>query len=145
MDPRNGPGVNGVDLIASNQTEVVKCRKRSRVTKKNKLSDDQVRRNHVVSEQRRRELVRGIYDDLVEIVPGLERGERRSELVIYLKTINRLKWLYKRNLLLREKLREKYQAEGKSNPAIPEWLVWDLPRESDSEESKKQNQSSTSE
>lgn len=68
------PDVNGVNPVVSPTAEAIKQRKKPRVEKKSKLSLDQVRKNHVVSEQRRRELVRGIYDDLVEIVPGLEKA-----------------------------------------------------------------------
>lgn len=128
MSIENGFESPQLKLLVSNAAEVAKVRKKSRIEKRNKLSHDQVRKNHVVSEQRRRELVRGIYDDLVEIVPGLERSERRSEFLIYLKTINHLKWLYKRNVLLREKLREKYELQGRSNVAIPSWLIWELPQ-----------------
>ena len=128
MTIANSPGVNGVNPVISPTAEVIKQRKKPRVEKKSKLSLNQVRKNHVVSEQRRRELVRGIYDDLVGIVPGLEKSERRSEFLIYVKTMNHLSWLYKRNSYLRAKLYEKYESQGRSNVAIPNWLVWDLPQ-----------------
>ncbi|QLQ79868.1 hypothetical protein HG537_0C05170 [Torulaspora globosa] len=106
--------------------KVVKPRRKPRAPKKNKLSSDQVRKNHVVSEQRRRELVRTVYDDLVEIVPDLEPSERRSEILIYLKTINHLKWLYRRNSYLRKLLTEKYERQGEPAVELPNRLVWEL-------------------
>lgn len=105
---------------------VVKPKRKPRIPKKDKLSLDQVRKNHVVSEQRRRELVRSIYDSLVEVVPDLAPSERRSEILIYLKTINHLKWLYKRNSYLRKLLAEKYECQGKSVVEVPNRLIWEL-------------------
>ncbi|KAL3229802.1 Protein INO4 [Nakaseomyces bracarensis] len=91
-------------------------------TKSNKLTEGQVRINHVVSEQKRRELIRALYDELVEIVPDLLPKENRSEMVIYLKTANYLRWLYKRNAELRKQIDEKFQGEKE----IPSDLVWNL-------------------
>lgn len=98
-----------------------------RVAKKakiNKLSEGQVRLNHVVSEQKRRELIRAIYDELVEIVPDLQPKENRSEMVIYTKTAYYLRWLYKRNAELREEIRERF-----SNKEISSELIWELREE----------------
>lgn len=114
--------------------KVVKPKRKPRAPKKNKLSSDQVRKNHVVSEQRRRELVRAVYDDLVEIVPDLEPSERRSEILIYLKTINHLQWLYRRNSYLRKLLTEKYESQGKPAVELPNRLVWELRSSSPVEE-----------
>lgn len=116
--PRSSPSV----LTAG----IVKPRRKPRAVKKDKLSSDQVRRNHVVSEQRRRELVRNIYDDLVQIVPDLEPSERRSEILIYLKTMNHLKWLYQRNSYLRKLLAEKHNSQGTPVIELPNQLVWEL-------------------
>lgn len=102
-----------------------KRKRKPRAKKMNNLSADEVRKNHVVSEKRRRELVRAIYDDLVNIVPDLHPSENRSEIVIYLKTINHLKWLYQRNGFLRDKLIEKYSSLGQDR-LIAEHLKWDI-------------------
>ncbi|QLL32988.1 hypothetical protein HG536_0D05100 [Torulaspora globosa] len=128
MDRDGNAGVNELhqDRPHAITAKVVKPRRKPRAPKKNKLSSDQVRRNHVVSEQRRRELVRNVYDDLVEVVAGLEPSERRSEVLIYLKTINHLKWLYRRNSYLRKLLTEKYERQGKPAVELPNRLVWEL-------------------
>lgn len=99
-----------------------------RVTKKaknNKLTEGQVRLNHVVSEQKRRELIRAIYDELVQIVPDLSPKENRSEMVIYMKTAYYLRWLYKRNAELRKEISEKFD----SKKEIPSELIWELREE----------------
>lgn len=86
------------------QEETTSIRGRSRSKKVNKLTDHQVRINHVSSEKRRREMIRSIYDDLVRMVPGLDPKESRSELIIYMKTMAYMKWLYRKNQRLREQL-----------------------------------------
>ncbi|EDO17968.1 hypothetical protein Kpol_1054p15 [Vanderwaltozyma polyspora DSM 70294] len=83
--------------------DIKKVRK-PRGKRMSKLSESQIKINHVLSEKKRRELVRSIYDDLVDVVPDLTEKESRSEMIIYLKTINYLKWLYKRNAYLRSEL-----------------------------------------
>lgn len=92
---------------------------KSRVKKVKRLSEDQIRINHVSSEKKRRELVRAIYDELVTLVPGLQKNENRSELIIYQKTINYLSWLYEKNEVLRGQLPNSTQ--------VSEELVWELP------------------
>lgn len=92
---------------------------KSRVKKVKRLSEDQIRINHVSSEKKRRELVRAIYDELVTLVPGLQKNENRSELIIYQKTINYLSWLYEKNEALRGQLQ--------SSTQVSEELVWELP------------------
>ena len=102
-----------------NTDKKVMKEKKSRVKKVKRLSEDQIRINHVSSEKKRRELVRAIYDELVTLVPGLQKNENRSELIIYQKTINYLSWLYEKNGALREQLNDK--------SLLPEDLVWELP------------------
>lgn len=102
-----------------NTDKKVMKEKKSRVKKVKRLSEDQIRINHVSSEKKRRELVRAIYDELVMLVPGLQKNENRSELIIYQKTINYLSWLYEKNGALREQLNDK--------SLLPEDLVWELP------------------
>ena len=80
----------------------------SKKVKSNKLSEHEVRKNHVVSEQKRREIIRMMYDDLVQIVPDLSQKENRSELAIYIKTANYLRWLYEKNQELRMRIQEKH-------------------------------------
>lgn len=92
-----------------------------------KLSEKQVRINHINSEKRRRQNVRSVYDNLVKTVPGLTQDESRSELIIYLKTINYLKWLYERNASLRLQLLLKHQAENKDTELqLDQNLIWEL-------------------
>lgn len=114
--PQTAHGSNG-------QTTIKRVRK-PRSKKVNKLSDHQVRVNHVSSEKRRREMIRSTYDDLVEMVPGLEATESRSELIIYLKTMAYLKWLYAKN----KRLRDQAQSQGaiSEQELLDKGLVWEL-------------------
>ncbi|AMD22115.1 HGL225Wp [Eremothecium sinecaudum] len=89
-------------------------------SRREKLSDDQKRENHVTSEQRRREILREYYDELVSKVPDLDESERRSEWQIYMKTKSYLCWLYARNQQLRNHLED-------FNIACPQHLVWEYP------------------
>ncbi|CAL9734754.1 protein Ino4p [Monosporozyma servazzii] len=109
--------------IPSAQSTTKRVRK-PRSKKVNKLSDHQVRVNHVSSEKRRREMIRSTYDDLVEMVPGLEATESRSELIIYLKTMAYLKWLYAKN----KRLRDQAQSQGavSEQELIDKGLIWEL-------------------
>lgn len=52
-----------------------------------KLTGTQKRENHVTSEQRRREILREYYDELVRLVPDLQESENRSEWQIYMKSM----------------------------------------------------------
>lgn len=75
---------------SSNENEFINS---SIILKKNtepcehRLSIDQKRENHVLGEQRRREILREHYDVLVETVPDLQEYERRSEWQIYMKSM----------------------------------------------------------
>ncbi|CCF57147.1 hypothetical protein KAFR_0C01540 [Kazachstania africana CBS 2517] len=106
----------------TNSNRVEKKPRRPRAKKANKLSEDQVRLNHVSSEKKRREIVRATYDEMVNLVPDLQKDESRSELVIYLKTIKYIKWLRKRNELLYTRLREKTKDD--QNFEVPKNLIW---------------------
>lgn len=101
----------------------IKKERKPRAKKSNKLSDDQIRLNHVSSEKRRREMVRQIYDELVTLVPDLQKNENRSELIIYLKTKNYLSYLYQKNESLRNKLTDKNNSND--NEMIQN-LKWEL-------------------
>ncbi|SCW01579.1 LAFE_0E02762g1_1 [Lachancea fermentati] len=106
-------------------------KRRKRVSKDVKLSADQKRENHVSSEQRRRQAMRDSYDKLVEVVPGIEKAENRSELLIYTKTYHYLMWLYARNSTLRKELGEKAVAKGMhgfSEDKLPGHLHWSTPK-----------------
>ncbi|CCK73395.1 Ino4p NDAI_0G04100 [Naumovozyma dairenensis CBS 421] len=109
--------------MVTKQTERKKIRVRAR--KANKLTEDEVRINHVTSEKKRRENVRSIYDDLVKLVPDLEQNENRSELIIYLKTTYYLRWLYKKNNQLRTKLKE-FKDDAYESEAYSQELVWEI-------------------
>lgn len=126
-------GVACAKVVTENEGKAKK--RKPRAKKMNNLSPDEVRKNHVVSEKRRRELVRAIYDDLVNIVPDLRPNENRSEMVIYLKTMNYLKWIYRRNRHLRSQLLQNYSSD--SNKKIPEHLIWEFCNESDLREEQK--------
>lgn len=50
------------------------------------LSLEQKKENHILSENRRRALIRSSFDRLVELVPQLETSENRSEYAVLTKT-----------------------------------------------------------
>ncbi|CAG60506.1 INO4 [Nakaseomyces glabratus] len=120
--------ISGTETDASNTQsdtsgKLKKSTKRvSKKVKSNKLSEHEVRKNHVVSEQKRREIIRMMYDDLVQIVPDLSQKENRSELAIYIKTANYLRWLYEKNQELRMRIQEKHGDDKE----IPQELIWNL-------------------
>ena len=95
-----------------------------------KLSCDQLRINHVTSEKKRREIVRNIYDELVDLVPDLGENENRSEQIIYMKTINYIRWLYEKNQKLRAQIYSRQKELKGDGPEfkIPDRLVWELKR-----------------
>lgn len=120
--------------------ELANVKKRKRRSKKiNKLTDGQIRINHVSSEKKRRELERAIFDELVAVVPDLQPQESRSELIIYLKSLSYLSWLYERNETLRKQIRAKHRArtgsssygtehqqDGNISDFVPKELIWEL-------------------
>lgn len=121
----NTPESNNLFNTETTVTEVTtKKIKKQRNKKPKRLTDHQVRVNHVTSEKKRREMIRSIYDDLVRLVPGLEVTENRSELIIYLKTMAYLKWLYSKN----KKLRQQIKVHGgiSEQDLIAKDLVWEL-------------------
>ncbi|SMN21888.1 similar to Saccharomyces cerevisiae YOL108C INO4 Transcription factor required for derepression of inositol-choline-regulated genes involved in phospholipid synthesis [Maudiozyma saulgeensis] len=118
----NNPGIAITSSMSSLPVKTENCVKKVRAKKMKKLSDDQIRMNHVSSEKRRRELVREIYDELVTLVPDLQKNENRSELIIYLKTINYLSWLYKKNKMLRTKIIEEHPNEMHK---ITQSMIWE--------------------
>ena len=110
-----------------NTDNKIKKERKPRAKKSNKLTDDQIRLNHVSSEKRRREMVRQIYDELVTLVPDLQKNENRSELIIYLKTKNYLNYLYQKNELLRNKIINKNDSNDYGNDnEIVQNLKWEL-------------------
>ena len=116
-----------IPLIPLDTDNKIKKDRKPRAKKSNKLTDDQIRLNHVTSEKRRREMVRQIYDELVTLVPDLQKNENRSELIIYLKTKNYLTYLYQKNELLRNKLINKNNSEDfRNDNEIIQNLKWEL-------------------
>ena len=123
--------------------ELTNVKKRKRRSKKiNKLTDGQIRINHVSSEKKRRELERAIFDELVTVVPDLQPQESRSELIIYLKSLSYLNWLYERNENIRKQIMAKRVARTSSNNSsteeqqnddisdlVPRELIWELGNE----------------
>lgn len=131
----------GLSEIKEIKGELANVKKRKRRSKKiNKLTDGQIRINHVSSEKKRRELERAIFDELVAVVPDLQPQESRSELIIYLKSLSYLSWLYERNEKLRKKIIAKHEAKtgsssssdpvqeqnGNIRDLVPKELIWEL-------------------
>ncbi|KAI8355662.1 hypothetical protein BD560DRAFT_406872 [Blakeslea trispora] len=67
------------------------------------LSDDQKRANHIASEQKRRNIIRGGFKELTEIIPTL-KNINNSKSTILFKSVDYIKQLDKRNKTLKEKL-----------------------------------------
>lgn len=69
---------------------------------KPRLTEEEKKQNHIASEKKRRQAIRGGFDRLTELVPGLE-GLARSEGVVLKKTVEYIRVeLDKRNRLLQE-------------------------------------------
>ncbi|KAI9793994.1 MAG: hypothetical protein M1816_006619 [Peltula sp. TS41687] len=54
---------------------------------KPRLSEQEKKNNHIVSEQKRRQAIREGFDRLTELVPGLE-GQARSESIVLKKSVD---------------------------------------------------------
>lgn len=67
------------------------------------LSDDQKRANHIASEQKRRNTIRGGFKELTEIIPTL-KNINNSKSTILFKSVDYIKQLDKRNKSLRDRL-----------------------------------------
>lgn len=68
------------------------------------LSEEQRKQNHIKSETRRRDLIRGKFDELVDLVPTLTTSEKRAEFAILSKTGDYIEELRKRRRELEAKL-----------------------------------------
>ncbi|KAI8364848.1 hypothetical protein EDC96DRAFT_510590 [Choanephora cucurbitarum] len=84
------------------------------------LSEDQKRANHIASEQKRRNIIRGGFRELTEIIPTL-KNINHSKSTILFKSVDYIKQLDRRNKALKEKLaslqhRVQQKALKKSNP-----------------------------
>ncbi|KAI1074288.1 hypothetical protein F5B20DRAFT_564026 [Whalleya microplaca] len=75
---------------------------------KPRLTEEEKKQNHIASEQKRREAIRGGFDRLCDLVPGLE-GQGRSEGLVLKKTVEYMR----ENLVKRRELVQKLEAEGK--------------------------------
>ncbi|KAL2019234.1 hypothetical protein VTK56DRAFT_9961 [Thermocarpiscus australiensis] len=91
-----------------------------------RLTEAEKRANHIASEQKRRAAIRGGFDRLAELVPGLE-GQGRAEGLVLHGTVDYIKKL----MLERRAMIEALEARGKqvdmqtkiSLEALPEgWL-----------------------
>lgn len=78
-------------------------RKRSSIEEVELLSEDQKRANHIASEQKRRNTIRGGFKELTEIIPTL-KNINNSKSTILFKSVDYIKQLDKRNKSLKDKL-----------------------------------------
>lgn len=80
------------------------------INKKNRelLSDDQKRANHIASEQKRRNTIRGGFKELTEIIPTL-KNINNSKSTILFKSVDYIKQLDKRNKSLKDRLAQLQQ------------------------------------
>lgn len=77
--------------------------KNNNLIKKDVLSVDQKRANHILSEQKRRNLIRGGFKELTELIPTL-KNINNSKSTILFKSVDYIKQLEKRNKSLKDKL-----------------------------------------
>ena len=89
-----------------------KKRGRPRKDKKQLLSDNEKRMNHVVSEQRRRKLIKDGFEQLVEIIPGLNDVNSTSKSTVLFKTAEYIKELEQRVEMLTRELNRKNASGG---------------------------------
>ncbi|RKU43689.1 hypothetical protein DL546_000983 [Coniochaeta pulveracea] len=66
-------GTNGAQALAQDE--------------KPRLTEEEKKKNHIASEQKRRQAIREGFDKLTEIVPGIE-GQGRSEGIVLQATVN---------------------------------------------------------
>ncbi|KAI9480990.1 MAG: Myc-type, basic helix-loop-helix domain-containing protein, partial [Benjaminiella poitrasii] len=67
------------------------------------LSTDQKRANHIASEQKRRNTIRGGFKELTELIPTL-KNINHSKSTILFKSVEYIKQLDKRNKSLKDRL-----------------------------------------
>ena len=79
-------------------------------TDKPRLTAEQKKRNHIESEKKRREAIRGGFEKLSKLVPGCQ-GQSRSEAVVLQHTVQYLK----QQLEQKEELRKQALAKGMTN------------------------------
>ncbi|KAK4543915.1 hypothetical protein LTR36_004689 [Oleoguttula mirabilis] len=77
---------------------------------KPRLTDQQKKQNHIVSEQKRREAIRRGFDRLSQIVPGME-GQGRSEALVLAATVEYLKQQVAKKEELKAKAKERGMSE----------------------------------
>lgn len=69
-----------------------------------RLSEEQKKRHHIESEQKRRQAIRQAFERLVELVPALGPADSRSEIVVLQQTAAYLRQLGEENDELRQQL-----------------------------------------
>lgn len=94
----------GQSDAADNTTHVKTDQETKSAAQNTSLTLEQKKENHIMSENRRRALIRASFDDLVKHVPQLDESESRSEYAILVKTTNYIEHLRSENKRL-EKLR----------------------------------------
>ena len=77
------------------------------VSDKPRLTQDQKKKNHIESEKKRREAIRGGFEALSNIIPGTQ-GQARSEAVVLQRTVQYLK----EELAKKEELWQDAKARG---------------------------------
>lgn len=96
---------SSTDLCHGLLTEEEKGDSEERAHNKNRelLSDDQKRANHIASEQKRRNTIRGGFKELTEIIPTLKNISNSKSTILF-KSVDYIRQLEKRNKSLRERL-----------------------------------------
>lgn len=81
------------------------------------LTEEQKKKNHIVSESRRRDNIRLQFDKLVELVPTLTPLFARSEHVIMSRTAEYIEQLRREKAeLLKQKQKQKQKQEQEAKP-----------------------------
>ena len=99
--------LQGPSKVPTATTVTDKKRGRPRKDKKTLLSDSEKRMNHVVSEQRRRKLIKDGFEQLVEMIPGLNDVNGTSKSTVLFKTAEYIKELEQRVEMLTRELNMK--------------------------------------
>ncbi|KAI8384773.1 uncharacterized protein BYT42DRAFT_544619 [Radiomyces spectabilis] len=79
--------------------------RKSRKSTHELLTDAEKKANHIASEQKRRQNIRLGFDQLIEIVPSLNSGNR-SEAIILQKSVDHIKQLIANKSQLKEQIKE---------------------------------------
>jgi heteromeric Ino2p/Ino4p transcription factor len=111
--------INPADSSKNGINKPKGTRKRSSI-----LTQDQKKKHHIESEHKRRQAIRDAFQKLVDIVPGLEPSDLRSEALILNKSTEYLTELYEQYLQLVERLKaQNVEVDDTLKLTVPDSVV----------------------